>query len=164
MAEITEFSGFEVIRAAMEIERAGNRFYLEMSRTFPQAQLGELFIKLAEDEVEHLRALQELIRGYQQGAFWENEQEYLPYLKRFNEMEVFPNKDQVAAALGGPEVERKILELAIQAEKHFADFFAVAALFAKTEEGKKVFSWLANEENKHAELLEQQKKKNSAMS
>lgn len=156
MSKTNEFSGFEVIRTAMEIEKAGHVFYSEMSRLASQIQLRHLFNKLAEDEVQHLQTLQRLIENnFQGGAFWENEQDYLPYLNRFEEFELFPKREKLIATLKSTTADRQILELAIAAEIRFSEYFAVAALYARTEEGKEAFSWLACEERQHAELLTQ---------
>lgn len=153
MSEIQYFSGIEVILAAIEIEKSGHGFYTEMAERFADQPAEGIFRQLATDEVEHLRTLKELLSSYQDGTFWDGEEEYIPYLRRFHETEVFPAAEQIQAALQWTNPERELLQLAIQAERRFADYFTMAAKHAKTPEGKQTFGWLANEEEQHAGQL-----------
>ena len=83
MSGIKYFSGFEVIRAAKEVEKNGHRFYSTMAERASDPLLKELFSWLAQDEVEHLRRLNQLETRYQDGSFSENEEEFLPTLASF---------------------------------------------------------------------------------
>ncbi|HEX9777307.1 MAG TPA: ferritin family protein [Geopsychrobacteraceae bacterium] len=159
MSGTEDFSGFEVIRAAMEVEKNGHRFYSSMVAKAHSPLARELFSMLAQDEVAHLNTLEKMVPLYRQGEFWENEEEFLPYLRRFSDKEIFPSAEQVEAALVSREGDLKAFDLAIVAEEKFAAYFHKAAVHAKTEEGKGAFSWLAGEEERHAELLKERRKK-----
>ena len=159
MPETDYFSGFEVIRAAMEVEKNGHRFYTSMVEKAYTDLAREMFAMLAQDEVVHLQTLEKLAPKYQDGEFWENEAEFLPYLQRFNDKEIFPTAEQVDAALVSEEGDLRALDLAIAAEEKFAAYFHKAAEHARTEEGQKAFSWLAGEEDRHAEILIERKAK-----
>ncbi|MCF6178127.1 MAG: ferritin family protein [Geopsychrobacter sp.] len=159
MSGTEDFSGFEVIRAAMEVEKNGHRFYAAMVEKAHTQLARELFAMLAQDEVGHLRTLEKLADKYEEGAFWEGEEEFLPYLRRFNDKEVFPSSEAVAQALVSEEGDIRALELAIDAEEKFAAYFHTAAKHAVDEEGKKAFAWLAEEEDRHAAILKERKAK-----
>jgi len=159
MSGTESFSGFEVIRAAMEVEKNGHRFYSAMVGKAHTQLARELFAMLAQDEVGHLKTLEKLVVQYDVGAFWEGEEEFLPYLRRFNDTEVFPSAEAVEAALVSKEGDVKALDLAIEAEEKFAAYFQMAALHAQGDEGKKAFSWLAEEESRHAAILKERKAK-----
>lgn len=159
MSGIEDFSGFEVIRAAMEVEKNGHRFYSSMVAKAHSDLARELFSMLAQDEVGHLKTLEKMVPLYQDGEFWENEEEFLPYLRRFSDKDVFPSAEQVEAALVSKEGDLKALDLAIEAEEKFAAYFHKAAEHAKTQEGKDAFSWLAKEEDRHAEILKERRDK-----
>lgn len=159
MSGTEDFSGFEVIRAAMEVEKNGHRFYSAMVEKAHTQIARELFAMLAQDEVGHLRTLEALAADYEEGAFWEGEEEFLPYLRRFNDHEVFPSAESVAAALVSKEGDVRALELAIAAEEKFADYFQMAAKHALNAEGKNAFAWLAEEEGRHAAILKERKAK-----
>lgn len=159
MSGTEDFSGFEVIRAAMEVEKNGHRFYSSMVAKAHSELARELFSMLAQDEVGHLKTLEKMVPLYQEGEFWENEEEFLPYLRRFSDKEIFPTAEQVEAALISREGDLKALDLAIEAEEKFAAYFHKAAAHAKTQEGKDAFTWLAKEEDRHAEILMERRKK-----
>lgn len=146
------FSGFEVMRAAIEIEKQGHLFYTALSRQVQDPQTQALFARLADDEVQHLKTLAELLERFRDNAFWENEEDYLPYLRRFHAETVFPTLEQVKAA-EAEHPEARALELAIEAENNFAEYFRQAANHARDPEGREAFGWLAAEEERHAEIL-----------
>lgn len=159
MSGTEDFSGFEVIRAAMEVEKNGHRFYSSMVPKAHSDLARELFSMLAQDEVGHLKTLEKMVPLYEEGEFWENEEEFLPYLRRFSDKEIFPSAEQVEAALVSQEGDLKALDLAIEAEEKFAAYFHKAADHARTPEGKKAFAWLAGEEDRHAEILKDRRNK-----
>lgn len=153
------FSGFEVIRAAMEVEKNGHRFYSSMVEKAYTDLAKELFSLLAQDEVSHLQTLEKLAETYLDGEFWDNEEDYLPYLQQFNDKDIFPTAEQVAAALVSEAGDIRALDLAIEAEEKFAGYFHKAAAHARSDDGKKAFSWLAGEEDRHAAILKARKAK-----
>jgi rubrerythrin len=153
------FSGFEVIRAAMEVEKNGHRFYSGMAERAVNPTVKELFAMLAQDEVEHLRRLKGLESKYSEGAFFENEEEFLPYLQRFRDSEVFPSEEILAGIVAGPALDLKALDLAIEAEEKFAAYFKTAADNARDAGGQEAFRWLAGEEERHAAILKERKQK-----
>ena len=159
MTGTQDFSGFEVIRAAMEVEKNGHRFYSAMVDKAHTQLARDLFAMLAQDEVGHLRTLEDLATKYEEGAFWEGEEEFLPYLRRFNDREVFPSAEAVASALVSQEGDIQALGLAIEAEEKFAAYFHMAAAHALNVDGKNAFSWLATEEERHATILKERKAK-----
>lgn len=159
MSGVNDFSGFEVIRAAMEVEKNGHRFYSTMVEKAVDELAREIFSWLAQDEVQHLSTLEALVPKYQDGAFWENEDEFLPYLQRFKDKEIFPSAERLDAALQQGDPDIKALDLAIEAEEKFAEYFHKAAEQAKTAEGREAFHWLAKEEDRHAAVLKERKEK-----
>jgi rubrerythrin len=159
MSGIEQFSGFEVILAAMEVEKNGHRFYSTMAGKAKHELAKEVFSWLAQDEVEHLRRLKDLEAKYEEGAFWEHEEEFLPYLQRFRDSEIFPSAERLETILQKDEFDLEALDLAIEAEDKFAAYFQKAADNAKTDDGKEVFRWLAAEECRHAVVLRERKAK-----
>ena len=162
MSGIKYFSGFEVIRAAKEVEKNGHRFYSTMSERASDPALKELFSWLAQDEVEHLRRLNQLESKYRDGAFTEHEEEFLPYLNRFSDDKIFPDAQRLEAVLLTENADLQALDMAIEAEVKFAEFFALASNHAQSEDGKEAFSWLAGEENRHANVLQERRARYSA--
>ena len=153
MSGIEHYSGFEVVLAAMEVEKNGHRFYSTMAQKATSELAREIFSWLAQDEVEHLRRLKALEARFNDGAFFDGEEELLPYLRRFADQEIFPRAERLEAVLQQPESERAAMDLAIAAEDRFAAFFAKAAEHARDPDGREAFAWLAGEECRHAALL-----------
>jgi rubrerythrin len=159
MTGVEDYSGFEVIRAAMEVEKNGHRFYSTMVQKARGEMAREIFSWLAQDEVQHLRTLEALVPKYEAGAFWEDEEQFLPYLRRFSERDIFPSQARLEAVLQEEDSDLKALDLAIEAEERFAEYFHLAASKALTKDGKQAFSWLAGEEDQHAAALKARKAK-----
>jgi rubrerythrin len=159
MTGIEDYSGFEVIRAAMEVEKNGHRFYAAMVEKAKSPLAKEIFTWLAQDEVQHLKTLERLVPKYEEGAFWANEEEFLPYLRRFSDREIFPSPERLIQVLQSENSDLQALDLAIEAEERFAEYFHAAARNARTVEGKEAFTWLAGEEDRHAAALKDRKAK-----
>ena len=159
MSGLSDYSGFEVIRAAMEVEKNGHKFYSTMAEKASSEIVREIFSWLAQDEVQHLKTLEALVPKYEEGAFWQNEEEFLPYLQRFRDKEIFPSASRLDAALQEADPDLRTLDLAIEAEEKFAEYFQLAAKLAKTTEGQEVFQWLAREEDRHATVLKERKER-----
>ncbi|PLY09994.1 MAG: hypothetical protein C0624_02555 [Desulfuromonas sp.] len=159
MSGTQDFSGFEVVRAAMEVEKSGHDFYAAMAEKALNPLARELFALLAQDEIGHLKTLERLLPKYQQGSYWDNEEEFLPYLRRFSASEIFPSAQRLAAVLQNEAFDVEGLDLAIAAEEQFATFFHKAAASARDPEGKQAFAWLAGEEESHARMLKERREK-----
>lgn len=153
MSGIDEFSGFEVIRAAMEVEKQGREFYSAMSMKAHDEMVRELFSLLAQDEVAHLKTLEDMVSQYRDDAFWEGEELFLPYLRRFSSEKVFPSAEKVEELLLSQQADLHLLDAAIIAEEKFAAYFRQAAQHSRNPDGKKAFAWLAEEEERHARIL-----------
>ena len=162
MTGTQDFSGYEVVRAAMEVEKSGHHFYSEMSEKAVNPIAKELFALLAQDEIGHLNTLKKLEPKYQEGSSWDNEEEFVPYLRRFSASEIFPSAERMASALLSEELDLKAIDLAIEAEDQFAEFFHKAAASARDKEGREAFAWLAREEESHARILRERRAKISA--
>lgn len=159
MGGIEDFSGFEVVRAAMEVERSGHRFYSTMALRARSEMARELFSWLAQDEVEHLRRLKAIETKYRDGDFFAGDGEFLPYLRRFADSKIFPDATRLDAVLQQTDGDMAALALAIEAEDKFATYFALAAECAREADGKEAFAWLASEERRHAALLRERQER-----
>ena len=162
MSGIKHFSGFEVIRAAKEVEKNGHRFYSTMSERASDTALKDLFSWLAQDEVEHLRRLNQLELRYQESSFADYEEEFLPYLNRFSDDKIFPDADRLEAVLKTENADVQALDMAIEAEVKFAEYFAKASTHAQSDDGREAFAWLADEEARHAKILQKRRAEYSA--
>lgn len=159
MNGIKYFSGFEVVRAAKEVEKNGQRFYTTMADRASDPLLKELFAWLARDEVEHLRRLNELEKKYCDDLFADYEEEFLPYLNQFSTTTLFPDAERLESVLRQDFADLKALDMAIAAEEKFAEYFLKASSLARSPDGKEAFGWLAGEEARHAAVLKERRAK-----
>jgi rubrerythrin len=159
MSSIKYFSGYEVVRAAKEVEKNGHKFYSTMAERAEDPSLKELFSWLAQDEVEHLRRLTQIEEKYQDGAFAEYDEEFAPYLDQFSSSSIFPDSEQLEAVLKTADADIQALDMAIEAEEKFADYFQRATELATSDDGKEAFGWLAAEEVRHAKVLKERRAK-----
>lgn len=159
MSNVEYFSGFEVVNAAKEVEKNGHRFYSTMAERAVDPELKSLFWGLAQDEVEHLKKLNQIEEKYQDGAFAEYDEEFLPYLNQFSDARIFPDAEQLEAVLKTDTADIQSLDMAIEAEEKFAEYFLKASKMAKEEDGREAFQWLASEEVRHANVLKERRAK-----
>jgi len=157
MDSIKHFSGFEVVQAAKEVEKNGHRFYSTMADRTSDLLLKELFTWLAQDEVEHLRRLNQLESIYHVDSFVAAEDEFLPYLKQFSDDKIVPDAERLEAVLNTDTADLQALDMAIEAELKFAEYFHKASAMSKTEDGRDAFGWLAGEESRHAKILQERR-------
>jgi rubrerythrin len=153
MTGIEDFNGYEVLQAAMEVEKGGQKFYTEMANRAESGSVRKLFALLAQDEVQHLRTLKDLIPQFDAGNFWQDEELILPYLNRFKAYELFPSLTQLEVILQQENADKSALNLAIEAEDKFAAYFKFTAEQARSAEGRETFHWLSKEEDRHAAIL-----------
>jgi len=151
MSSFEHYSGYEVIMAAMQVEKNGHLFYSTMAQR-NDGVVSELFSWLAQDEVEHLDRLKRLAETFADDEAW-GDDEFLPYLNRFRDSEIFPSAERLELVLGGADANLKLLELALEAEEKFAAYFNKASAIATSDEGRNAFTWLAQEEERHARII-----------
>ncbi len=157
MTGIEDFNGYEVLQAAMEVEKGGQKFYTEMANRAEAISVRKLFALLAQDEVQHLRTLQDLIPQFEDGNFWQDDELILPYLNRFKAYELFPSMERLEVVLDQENADESALDLAIEAEEKFAAYFKFAAEQARSAEGRETFHWLSKEEDRHAAILRERR-------
>ena len=157
MSGIRYFSGIEVVKAAKEVEKNGHRFYSTMAERAVDPLLKELFAWLAQDEVEHLRRLNQLETNYQDEIVADSEEDFLPYLRQFEDTKIFPDAERLEAVLKTDSADLQALDMAIEAEEKFAEYFLKASSLAQTNDGKEAFTWLAGEEARHAKVLQERR-------
>ena len=157
MTGIEDYSGFEVLQAAMDVEKSGKQFYTEMSNRAEVESVRQIFALLAQDEIQHLQKLKWMIPQFESGSFWQDEALILPYLKRFKAQELFPAKERLEAVLQQEHADLAALDLAIEAEDKFAAYFKFAAEQARSAEGRETFHWLSKEEDRHAAILRERR-------
>ena len=140
------FNTVEVLEMAKDIEKRGYDFYIGQAKKV-KGNLVELFGKLADDELDHYRRFEELIKmvkkDTQRQAEYVYEPEVSAYLAALVEFSVFP-KGQA----GQVETVEEALTVAINAEKDSILFYQ-EMLVNNQGEAARVIRKLIEEEKQH---------------
>lgn len=144
-----------VIKAAM-IEQNGYKFYKMLAERTEDKDAKYLFRKFAHDEIRHLKTIE---NKYFPGAGFndqitEEELEIESYIERSGAADIFTKRINVGALIKVLDNPKKALLIALDTERHSVEFFGDLAKRARTEEGRKLYSELAEEEKAHVTEIE----------
>ena len=139
----------DALRIAIATERSGREFYTRAARLTPDGPARRIFQKLAGEEVEHLRKLEdryaELVR---QEPRLESHPTFLFFKGAANGLFADGTEE-----LGGGVDEGQALLIGIKCERGSHAFFKKYGERFDESEGKRIFLEFANEEREHLELL-----------
>ena len=146
-----------VVRDALEvtltIERLGYTFYTNASRKTRNDNGRRMFLRLAAEESDHLRRLQDEYRNLLQENEWlKREPARLPVSRKIAQ-ELFPQKDLLRLQVNDQTTELEALNIAMQLERRSHRFFKSFAGQLQDSRGKRVFMEFAKEEQLHFETL-----------
>jgi len=147
-------SVLEALEIAMNTEKRGREFYQKVARETDYLEARQMFLSLAEDEMEHLNWLKAqrdslLSRG-----------EWLPYQAPPAHIQkegppIFSDQ-QVKENVGKYRSEIPVLRLGLEMEESSRAFYEKAAGKTDDEEGKAMFYHLAAWERGHWEILKRE--------
>jgi rubrerythrin len=137
----------ELLQEALDAEIKARDFYAEASKK-AQSRMGHDFFKqLADFENNHYERVKKTIESRTSKSSLQIPQRMdVPSIKPEISGEVEPNKDEIV----------DVINIAIQAEKDAQARYKNIAELISEPEGKTIFNDLADEENKHMRLLEDQ--------
>jgi len=158
-AELTERQRLEtaVVRDALEltlaIERRGLTFYTNASRKTKSGSGRRMFQRLAAEESDHLRRLQEEHRSLLEKNEWlKREPARLPLSRKIVE-EIFPQKELLKVEVKDETNEIDALNIAMNLERRSHQFFKDFASQISDSNGRKVFMDFAADEESHLKAL-----------
>lgn len=130
------------IEFAKELERKGTDFYIELGMKADNLLTKKLFYSLAKQEIEHLEAIENflLTKSYKIGEKVDIEEEMRNFFNELKEKSKFEN-------------QIKGYETAIEMEKKSYSHYEKLFNEAKTEEEKKFFKFLMEQEKSHLEAI-----------
>jgi len=146
-----------VVRDALEvtltIERLGLTFYTNASKKTQDDRGRRMFQRLAAEESDHLRRLQNEYRNLLEENEWlRREPARLPVNRKIAQ-ELFPQKDLLKSQVNDRTTELEALNIAMQLERRSHRFFKDFAGQLRDSRGRKVFMEFAKEEQLHFEML-----------
>ena len=140
----------DALRIAIATERSGLEFYTRAARIAKDARGRAVFLKLAEEEREHLRTLEERYRHLlRRDPQLESRPTFLFFKGAANGLFAEGAEKLMAAGVG----DRQALMLGIRCERGSHRFFKRYGERFEDSEGKQIFLEFADEEKQHLDLL-----------
>jgi rubrerythrin len=144
----------DVLVRAMVNEQDGYEFYVAAVARIADAKGKAVFRSLANDETEHLRILQNEYERISQGQSFADLDTARKTLPAQPALKLFPEKSQLDAMLAKVKADIDVLKVALDFERKGYDMYSAAAKNAADHNVKAVFTYLANVENGHYELID----------
>jgi rubrerythrin len=141
----------EVVRAAVQLERDGREFYLDLAKKASNAQARRMFESLADDETLHIEWIEKLEPGAKT-AEAANRNIYNRLRPIFQEVPAEEQKSAIAS-----EGDFQAIDLAVEREEKSRKAYVEWAEEAESEDVKQLCTVLADAERFHRELLENTK-------
>lgn len=138
---------------ALKLEQEGRAFYLKAADETLNEEGKDMFRRLADDEQRHAEIVQ------QQLHHLEGEGRYvlLPELEAppidLDQQLFPPDREQVVKKIGREPNDLEVLHLALDNEIRSYDLYRLAAKETDEAAGKQMYTWLANAEMTHFNLL-----------
>src|SRR5438132_1036768 len=146
-----------VVRDALEltlaIERRGYTFYTNASQKTKSSSGRRMFQRLAAEESDHLRRLQEEHRSLLEKNEWlKHEPAHLPLSRKIVE-EIFPQKELLKIEVKDETNEIDALHIAMNLERRSHQFFKDFADQISDGQGRRLFMEFAADEESHLKAL-----------
>lgn len=148
------FNDLEALKIAVDIEKAGERFYIMSAGKMKDQTVKDMLLDLAYQERQHA----DVFEGLYNDAISSKEKfddtylfepEISGYLAAMVQTVVFPSEDKQDEIMEKVEDVEDVLILGIQAEKDSILFYTEMIIHSKLLEAKDAFRRLLEEEKKH---------------
>lgn len=150
------FEEKEAVKMAAMIEENGVRFYTLLSEKTQDDEAKAVFKKLAGDEKKHFKVVEEKFfpeAGYSE-QITEEEIALEEYIQKTGAADIFTKRIDVDALVGLLDSPWKALMVALDTERYSVKFFSSLAEKSETEEARKLYEEIADEERAHVSQIE----------
>jgi len=145
----------EAVKIATRIEENGYAFYTLLAKKADDKKVKEVLKRLAAEESRHMKVIEE--KFYPQAGFsdiiTEEEIDMEEHVDLTADPRIFALNIDIEKLVHSIDSVKKAILLAVQAERYAAEFFESMAGKATTEEGKRMYLSLVEEERGHAKAL-----------
>jgi len=141
------------LEKAMEVERQGKAFYEEAAKRMHDPAGKAVFQTLAKDEVEHIRLLQAEYDQIANDSKWMALDE-AKVCEPQTPLKLFPAQKDAALAIPRKAKDVDALKLAMDFEERGFKAYKKAQKDTDDPNGKKVYAFLAKQENNHYVFLQ----------
>jgi Fur family ferric uptake transcriptional regulator len=143
----------DALELTLSIERRGYTFYSNASRKTKNGRGRLMFQRLAAEESDHLRRLQEEYRSLLHDNEWlKREPARLPVSRKIAE-EIFPQKELLKIEVSDETTDVEALNIAMDLERRSHQFFKDFAMQIPDSNGRKIFMEFAKDEESHLQAL-----------
>lgn len=146
----------QILKYAMQMELDGHNFFKEKAEAFVNPTTKELFLTLAEIEMEHYRFIEEQLNNYLETDSFNTDTKMM----NRDENSIFEKREQsehIDATLAESDIpDITILRMAYLIEKDYAEFYNKAAEKADDEDAKALFTQLAKWEEGHKKIFKKE--------
>jgi Fur family transcriptional regulator, ferric uptake regulator len=143
----------DALELTLSIERRGYTFYTNASRKTKNGSGRIMFQRLAAEESDHLRRLQEEYRSLvQQNEWLKREPARLPLSRKIAD-EIFPQKELLKVEVKEETSDLDALNIAMDLERRSHQFFKDFAEQISDASGRKIFMDFAKDEESHLRAL-----------
>lgn len=146
----------EAVKTAALIEVNGYRFYKLLAERTESKEAKAAFKKLAEDEKKHLKTIETVF--FHEAGFSDQvtEEEILieDYIEREGRADIFSRRINVDELVRSIDTQKQALMVALDTERHSVHFFEHLSKRSSTEEGRRIYKELAEEEMSHVSQIE----------
>ena len=143
----------DALELTLSIERRGYTFYTNASRKTKNGRGRVMFQRLAAEESDHLRRLQEEYRSLVEKNEWlKREPARLPLSRKIAD-EIFPQKELLRAEVKEESSDLDALNIAMDLERRSHQFFKDFAEQISDASGRKIFMEFAKDEESHLREL-----------
>jgi Fur family transcriptional regulator, ferric uptake regulator len=143
----------DALELTLAIERLGHSFYTNASKKTRNDSGRVMFRRLAAEEADHLRRLQQEYRTLlQENAWLKREPARLPISRKIAK-ELFPQQELLRFQVNDETSELEALTIAMDLEQRSHEFFKTFAQQLGNSTGRKAFMEFAREEASHFDML-----------
>jgi Fur family transcriptional regulator, ferric uptake regulator len=143
----------DALELTLSIERRGYTFYTNAAKKTKNASGSLMFQRLAAEESQHLRRLQEEYRALLDKNEWlKREPARLPVSRKMAE-EIFPQKELLKVEVTDSTTDRDALNIAMDLERRSHRFFSDFAKQMADASGRRIFNEFARDEESHLQEL-----------
>lgn len=149
----------DAIKVSLCIEKEGLGFYEKAAKRVKSQKVKDMFRKLAEEEKEHIRSLQEKARFLQPVLSRRSEGGHIDhFISRNLKGKVFPDLKGKSLDLADFENDERALELGIEAERKSIEALTCFLSSERKIDVRAIFMHLIVEEKRHLQALEELKR------
>ena len=148
----------EAVEEAALFEKNGLKFYSLLFEKIKDQRIRKVLKMLLSDEKKHLKVIEEKYfpeAGFSSDEITEEEVEIEKYVKRLGVPDIFARRINIEKLVELIDEPKKALLIALDTELHAAEFFKKMADRASTEDGRRMYLKLSEEERTHAGHIEE---------